>query len=59
MSPPASRRIRTPNLILDSAYGEKTTPRDIRVGTTLAKEVDYLLKNGYKWGENNLSLISK
>jgi hypothetical protein len=32
---------------------------DIRVGTALAKEVDYLLQRGYQWAENGLSLIPK
>lgn len=32
---------------------------DIIAGTTLDKEVNYLLRRGYEWAENGLSLIKK
>jgi RHS repeat-associated protein len=32
---------------------------DIRAGSALAGEVDYLIKNGYRWAENGLSLIKQ
>ncbi len=32
---------------------------EIGAGTALAREVDYLLENGYQWTENGLSLIKK
>lgn len=36
-----------------------TRQSDIRAGSTLAREVSYLLNSGYKWAENGLSLIPK
>jgi len=32
-----------------------TQQADIRAGSTLAKEVGYLLDNGYNWAENGMS----
>lgn len=32
---------------------------DIRAGSDLAKEVKYLLDNGYRWADNGLSLTPK
>jgi hypothetical protein len=34
-----------------------TRRADIRAGSQTAYEVGYLLNNGYKWAENNMSLI--
>jgi hypothetical protein len=34
-------------------------PSEIRAGTALAREVNYLLDNGYRWSANGLSLVPK
>jgi hypothetical protein len=36
-----------------------TLRADIRAGSSLAKEVRYLLENGYKWAEDGLSMVPK
>lgn len=36
-----------------------TLRADIRSGSVLEKEVNYLLQNGYRWSENGMSLIPK
>lgn len=36
-----------------------TRQSDIMVGTMLSREVNYLMKNGYQWAQNGLSLIPK
>jgi hypothetical protein len=36
-----------------------THPTEIRGGTALAREVNYLLDHGYNWSSNGLSLIRK
>jgi hypothetical protein len=36
-----------------------TRREDIRAGTALAKEVSYLLDNGYQWADNGRSLVKK
>ena len=36
-----------------------THPSEIRAGTTLAQEVNYLLSKGYTWSSNGLSLVPK
>jgi len=36
-----------------------TARSEIRSGSVLEKEVQYLLAHGYKWADNGLSLIPK
>jgi RHS repeat-associated protein len=36
-----------------------TRRADVRAGSMLAREVQYLSSNGYKWAENGLSMIKK
>jgi hypothetical protein len=46
--------------ISEGAEFVMATPRsDIRAGSDLAEEVQYLLKRGYEWAEDGLSLIPK
>jgi hypothetical protein len=57
----AARRIKRPRI--DGAgmvHGVSviSAPED-RVGSVLAKQVNYLLKNSYRWANNDMSLIPK
>jgi hypothetical protein len=36
-----------------------TRRADVRAGSALADEVQYLLNKGYKWTDNNMSLVPK